>query len=212
MQQSAIYYFADMVVCPLLAAALSIVALARFTRPAAVEWSLMVMIGAALWTLVEYVIIASSITAFLSSRDTTRPTTRSARLRWGAADGWDRRRFPHLICAIGGHLSHSRKRHLGGHARGYIVYMIVHHACHCWTPTPGGYLYRVRLHHAVHHYRDDNGNFGVTTSFWDRVLGTRIHPSTGHSPAIISVRAPQPPQRTDALPTLSVFWIKSDFP
>ena len=61
-----------------------------------------------------------------------------------------------------------------GMLTGYTVYLLVHHAIHIRAPTPGTYLYRARLHHAVHHYRDDEGNFGVTTSFWDRVFGTRI--------------------------------------
>jgi len=64
-----------------------------------------------------------------------------------------------------------------GMLMGYTIYMTVHHACHFWMLTPGGYLYRARLHHAAHHYRNDDGNFGVTTSFWDRVFGTRIQPS-----------------------------------
>jgi sterol desaturase/sphingolipid hydroxylase (fatty acid hydroxylase superfamily) len=61
-----------------------------------------------------------------------------------------------------------------GMLAGYTIYMLVHHAIHFWTPTPGTYLYRARLHHAVHHYRDDEGNFGVSTPFWDRIFGTRI--------------------------------------
>jgi Fatty acid hydroxylase superfamily len=138
MQQRAISYFADMVACPLLAGALAIFALAHITKPALVEWCLLVMIGAALWTVTEY--------------------------------------FMHRVI-------YHRIPNLFGMLMG-TIYVIVHHACHFWAPAPGGYLYRVRLHHAVHYYRDDNGIFGVTTSFWDRVLGTRIQPSTHHSPAI----------------------------
>ena len=65
-----------------------------------------------------------------------------------------------------------------GMLAGYTIYMCVHYACHFWAATPSGYLHRVRLHHAIHHYRDDAGNFGVTTSFWDRVFRTRIERST----------------------------------
>lgn len=60
-----------------------------------------------------------------------------------------------------------------GMLTGYTVYLLVHHAIHFRMPTPGTYHYRARLHHAAHHYRDDEGNFGVTTSFWDRVFGMR---------------------------------------
>jgi sterol desaturase/sphingolipid hydroxylase (fatty acid hydroxylase superfamily) len=64
-----------------------------------------------------------------------------------------------------------------GMLAGYAAYSLVHHACHFWTLSPGGYLYRMRLHHAAHHYSRDAGNFGVTTSFWDRVFGTLIQRS-----------------------------------
>ena len=174
MQQSAIYYFADMVVCPLLAAALSIVALARFARrPAAVEWLLMVMIGAALWTLVEYVmhrVVYHRIPIFERYHAIHHTDPRA----YVGAPPMVRTAAVFLISfvplvAISPILANAISV---GMLAGYTVYMIVHHACHCWTPMPRGYLHRVRLHHAVHHYRDDNGNFGVTTSFWDRVLGT----------------------------------------
>jgi hypothetical protein len=54
MRQSSISYFADMLLCPLLAAGLAIFASARFAKLALVEWSVMVIAGVVLWTLVEY--------------------------------------------------------------------------------------------------------------------------------------------------------------
>src|SRR5262245_3050706 len=47
-------YFADMVTCPVLALGLSSLAFARFSKTAIVEWALIVIVGFALWTLVEY--------------------------------------------------------------------------------------------------------------------------------------------------------------
>lgn len=55
---------------------------------------------------------------------------------------------------------------------GYCAYMILHHAAHYWAPARGSWLYRANHHHAQHHYLSDQINFGVTTSFWDRVFGT----------------------------------------
>jgi hypothetical protein len=55
MPQRAISYFADRIVCPLLAGSLSIFALTHLTRLAVVEWCLMVVVGATLWTLIEYI-------------------------------------------------------------------------------------------------------------------------------------------------------------
>jgi len=57
---------------------------------------------------------------------------------------------------------------------GYAAYQVVHHATHFWRPDRGSYLYRVRLHHSVHHYHQEFGNFGITTAFWDQVFGTAV--------------------------------------
>ena len=55
MRQSPLAYFADMVVSPLLAGGLSTFALTHFTNYALVCWLATVMLGVALWTLIEYV-------------------------------------------------------------------------------------------------------------------------------------------------------------
>src|SRR5262249_434166 len=54
MRQSALAYFADMVVSPLIAGGLSTFALTHFTNYALVRWLATVMLGVALWTLIEY--------------------------------------------------------------------------------------------------------------------------------------------------------------
>ncbi len=61
-----------------------------------------------------------------------------------------------------------------GLALGYFFYILVHHGVHHWKVRPGGYLYRLKHRHALHHHFDDLGNFGVTTGFWDKVFGTDI--------------------------------------
>ena len=58
---------------------------------------------------------------------------------------------------------------------GYAAYMFVHHATHHWKIQPGDWLYRARVRHMGHHSRDDI-NFGVSTGFWDRVFGTARMP------------------------------------
>jgi sterol desaturase/sphingolipid hydroxylase (fatty acid hydroxylase superfamily) len=57
---------------------------------------------------------------------------------------------------------------------GYLWYVLVHYASHHWQPRHGSYLYRVRLRHARHHYSHDEGNFGVSVEFWDRVFRTEL--------------------------------------
>ena len=57
---------------------------------------------------------------------------------------------------------------------GYMAYMLMHHAAHAWSPEPGTWLYGARRHHALHHFRSEDCNFGITTSFWDHVFGTAL--------------------------------------
>ena len=57
---------------------------------------------------------------------------------------------------------------------GYYAYILVHHGVHHWRVTPGSYLYRLKHRHALHHHFSDEGNYGVTTGFWDKVFGTDI--------------------------------------
>ena len=63
---------------------------------------------------------------------------------------------------------------VAGLVTGYLWYVFVHYASHHWQPRRDSYLYRVRLRHARHHHLSHKGNFGVTTSLWDRVFGTAL--------------------------------------
>jgi len=60
---------------------------------------------------------------------------------------------------------------------GYLGYMLVHHADHYWKSDPGTRLYRLRRHHALHHHRSEECNFGIVTSLWDHVFGTAYEPA-----------------------------------
>lgn len=56
---------------------------------------------------------------------------------------------------------------------GFVWYIALHDAIHRWPLRRGSLLYKAKLRHAGHH-AGHQGNFGVTTDFWDRVLGTVI--------------------------------------
>jgi sterol desaturase/sphingolipid hydroxylase (fatty acid hydroxylase superfamily) len=56
----------------------------------------------------------------------------------------------------------------------YVWYVAVHYASHHWHAEPRGYFSGVKRRHAVHHYNDIVGNFGVTTPLWDHVFGTQV--------------------------------------
>lgn len=57
---------------------------------------------------------------------------------------------------------------------GYLAYVTAHYAAHYGHFAPGSYLSRLKRRHAMHHHSDVEGNFGVTTPFWDRVFGTAV--------------------------------------
>jgi sterol desaturase/sphingolipid hydroxylase (fatty acid hydroxylase superfamily) len=61
-----------------------------------------------------------------------------------------------------------------GMITGYLAYTFAHHILHHWKMKPGTYLYRLKHKHALHHFRHEDGNFGVTSLFWDYVFGTAI--------------------------------------
>jgi sterol desaturase/sphingolipid hydroxylase (fatty acid hydroxylase superfamily) len=182
MRQSPVSYFADMVLCPLLAAGLSTFALAHFAGLAVVEWLLALIAGAALWTLVEYGmhrLIYHRVAAFKRLHEAHHANPQAyvgapPLVGTGAV-------FLVSFVPLVPFAPNIANGLAVGMLTGYTIYMCVHYACHFWTPMPGSYLYRVRLRHAVHHYRDDGGNFGVTTSFWDRVFGTCIARAADHS-------------------------------
>jgi sterol desaturase/sphingolipid hydroxylase (fatty acid hydroxylase superfamily) len=179
MRQGPLGYFADMVVSPLLAGGLSSFALTHFTNYALLRWLAMVLLGAALWTFIEYTthrVIYHRVAAFKKYHEAHHADPQAyigAPPLLGASVV--------LLISFLPVATFAPALATGlcvGMLTGYTVYLLVHHAIHFRKPTPGTYLYRARLYHAAHHYRNDEGNFGVTTSFWDRVFGTRAqhHP------------------------------------
>jgi len=167
LEQGPLGYFADMLVSPLLAGGLSTFALTHFTNYALACWLATVMLGVALWTLIEYVthrMIYHRVAAFKKYHEAHHADPQAyigAPPLLGASVVFLISFVPvaTFAPALATGLS-------VGMLTGYSVYLLVHHAIHFRMPTPGTCLYRARLHHAVHHYRDDEANFGVTTSFW----------------------------------------------
>jgi sterol desaturase/sphingolipid hydroxylase (fatty acid hydroxylase superfamily) len=185
MPQRASSYFADLVASPLLASSLSILALVQCTATAAIlKWGPSVLVGLVLWTLTEYLMhrfIYHRIAPFRHFHEVHHANPRAyvgAPPVVGTILVFAVSFVP--VAAYSLLLANAVSV---GMLLGYAFYMMVHHACHFWTLTPGGYLYRVRRHHSVHHFRDHDGNFGVTSSLWDRVFGTRIELSPHHSVA-----------------------------
>lgn len=55
---------------------------------------------------------------------------------------------------------------------GYITYSAMHHAAHHWRSS-SAWLKRRKHIHGLHHQFGQRGYYGVTTSFWDHVFGSR---------------------------------------
>lgn len=54
---------------------------------------------------------------------------------------------------------------------GYSVYTWVHHGEHHWRGQ-NKWFRTLKRAHAIHHYAHSDCNYGVITSFWDRLFGT----------------------------------------
>jgi sterol desaturase/sphingolipid hydroxylase (fatty acid hydroxylase superfamily) len=54
---------------------------------------------------------------------------------------------------------------------GYLLYGSMHYAIHAWNP-PFKWLKPLWKNHHLHHYKEDEKGFGVSSTFWDHVFGT----------------------------------------
>lgn len=61
-----------------------------------------------------------------------------------------------------------------GFVFGYMVYDLMHFASH-FANFKIGWFQRIKRSHLLHHYRNPNSGYGLSTVFWDRVFGT-MHP------------------------------------
>ncbi|MCF8463979.1 MAG: sterol desaturase family protein [Flavobacteriales bacterium] len=61
-----------------------------------------------------------------------------------------------------------------GFTFGYMIYDLMHFATHFFN-FKNMWFQRIKRSHLLHHYREPNSGFGLSTIFWDRVFGT-MHP------------------------------------
>ncbi len=54
---------------------------------------------------------------------------------------------------------------------GYLMYGSMHYAIHAWNP-PFKWMKPLWRNHHLHHYKEQERGFGVSTTIWDRVFGT----------------------------------------
>lgn len=60
---------------------------------------------------------------------------------------------------------------LPGFLTGYAAYLFVHYAVHAFPP-PKNFLKVLWVNHGIHHYKDGNKAFGVSSPLWDWVFRT----------------------------------------
>ncbi|KEO72909.1 sterol desaturase family protein [Anditalea andensis] len=60
---------------------------------------------------------------------------------------------------------------LPGFLIGYSLYLGVHYVVHAYQP-PKNFLKVLWVNHAIHHYKDPDVAFGVSSPLWDLLLGT----------------------------------------
>lgn len=60
---------------------------------------------------------------------------------------------------------------LPGFLVGYALYLFVHYSVHAFQP-PKNFLKILWIHHGIHHYKDHDRAFGVSSPLWDYIFGT----------------------------------------
>lgn len=58
-----------------------------------------------------------------------------------------------------------------GFILGYLIYGSMHYAIHAWNP-PFKWMKGLWRNHHLHHYKQDDRGFGVSSTLWDHVFGT----------------------------------------
>ncbi len=60
-----------------------------------------------------------------------------------------------------------------GFVVGYLIYDITHYAIHHFVIKNKLFL-KIKTHHMKHHYQNESAGFGVSSTLWDWVFGTKI--------------------------------------
>lgn len=60
---------------------------------------------------------------------------------------------------------------LPGFLFGYTSYLFVHYIVHAWQP-PNNIFKELWIHHGIHHYKDSERAYGVSSPLWDFIFRT----------------------------------------
>ncbi len=169
-------YYADFVVYPIAVLLLTCLALYNPHSHFLAVYFLSFLSGLTAWTLVEYmmhrfVFHAVPPIAQMHDRHHANPAAFVGMPSWLTLASFVLGVFVPLRALAGLEVASGA---VAGLMIGFTGYVAVHDAIHRSPLRRGSMLYQAKLRHAHHHAGRHDGNFGVTTGFWDRVLGTAI--------------------------------------
>jgi sterol desaturase/sphingolipid hydroxylase (fatty acid hydroxylase superfamily) len=173
-------YYADLLLYPILVPALIVVASTNHHSRYLWVFTLAALCGFAAWTFIEYathrfVFHAIPAAARMHDLHHASPAAFVGTPVWMTLASFLFAGFIPLWALGGAEIAYGG---VSGLMIGFVWYLLVHDAVHRWQLTHGSFLYNAKLRHAFHHHHSggQEGNFGVTTGFWDRLLGTEIEP------------------------------------
>jgi sterol desaturase/sphingolipid hydroxylase (fatty acid hydroxylase superfamily) len=180
MYQSKWGYYADFVVYPVAVLALSWASFRSPHSPFFILFLFCCLAGLAAWTFVEYVMHrfgfhAVPLVAQMHARHHANPCAFVGTPSWLSLAVFLLGIFVPLWAAAGLEIASGV---VSGLMLGFTWYVAVHDAIHRSALDCGSILYKAKLRHACHHAGREEGNFGVTTGFWDRVFRTAIKQSS----------------------------------
>ncbi len=176
MRERALGYYIDFYIYPVVLAGFPIYAALNGQRGALAPWAIAAVAGLALWTLVEYFIhrvLFHKVAFFRRLHDAhhKNPKALIDSPIWTSLTIVFAVVLAPSVWLLGAHLGAG---FTFGMTLGYFIYSITHHAMHFWSFSHDSYFYRAKHRHALHHYSEVDGNFGVTTPIWDYVFGTAL--------------------------------------
>lgn len=193
MELSKAGYYADLVLYPSLIVGLG----ARetiFVHAFPFVWLTSMAIGLLTWTIVEYgvhrfVLHSIGSVARLHELHHVTPSAYVGTPTWLSLLSFGLGGFVPVLILFGREVASGA---IMGLMLGYLWYLLIHDVVHRRHPRHGSLLYRAKIHHARHHYAKVPGNFGVTSSFWDRFFGTHIVSDNAVAAKVVRDRASCP--------------------
>jgi sterol desaturase/sphingolipid hydroxylase (fatty acid hydroxylase superfamily) len=176
MRQNALGYYIDFYIYPVVLGALPVYASLNAERGTLMSWLAAAAIGIVAWTAIEYFIhrvLFHNVDFFKRLHDAhhKNPKALIDSPIWTSLTAVFVVVLAPSVWLLGSHLGTA---FTFGMTLGYFIYSITHHAMHFWSFPHDSYFYRAKHRHALHHYSEVEGNFGVTSPFWDYLFGTAL--------------------------------------